>query len=147
MLNTKVKNIKIQETIKLNNILEYEFWISKALIELENGNFKNILFRFINNDKIKESVYCYWNICMENFLNNIQQINTNNSKVVITQEENTEYKNAISIKLCDKTEREKYYETKVYLVNIVKYLTDSNIDLLNEYKEYKNKILLIGITS
>lgn len=147
ILDLQVENIKHDNIVKLESILEYQFWMHSIKIELKNGKEINAFLNLIEKDKIKQSVYCYWNI----FVNEINKKeknknNMNNIKVSISEESKDEYKNILFLKLESQQNELNNYKTKIYLIDIQKYMKENNHLNINNLKFEKEKLLFVGLT-
>lgn len=148
LLELKIENIKLNEIVELKSILEYQFWMHKAKIKLNDGKELDSFFKFIEKDKIKESIYCYWNIFIEEFTKKEENKQSmKNIKVSITEKKKDRYKNTLFLE----TESEKNelgkYKTKIYLIDVSKYIEENATIIEDTYHKYKEKLLFIGLTS
>lgn len=115
-------------------------------IELKDGKVINAFFNRIEKDKIKESVYCYWNI----FVNEINKKeknknNINNVKVSISERNKDKYKNILFLRLESQLNELNSYKTKIYLVNINRYIEEKNNLNINNFKLNKEELLFVGL--
>lgn len=115
-------------------------------IELKDGKVINAFFNRIEKDKIKESVYCYWNI----FVNEINKKeknknNINNVKVSISERNKDKYKNILFLRLESQLNELNSYKTKIYLVDINRYIEEKNNLNINNFKLNKEELLFVGL--
>ena len=144
LINLNVKNLKINGVKKFNNISEYEFSLVKAKLELENNNKLDLYFQFIENNKIKESIFCYWSLLYdEECKRNKTEID---SKAIITELEVKEEKSSILLEIENSNSEILKYGTIVYFINFIKYLESNNMceNIIN-YLENNKTTLLVGI--
>lgn len=144
LIKLNVKNLKINGVKKLNNISEYEFSLVKAKLELENNNKLDLYFQFIENNKIKESIFCYWSLLYdEECKRNKTEID---SKAIITELEVKEEKSSILLEIENSNSEILKYGTIVYFINFIKYLESNNMceNIIN-YLENNKTTLLVGI--
>lgn len=140
LLNLNIKNINFENSIKLQSIIEYEFWMHKATITLTNEKKITVFFKLIEKNKIKESIYCYWNLLLEQ-----QEKKHNNeihTKASIVELQKGNFNNTILLQLDINDTKRK--TTQIQLIDISKYLM-YNFDEVNYIEEKINdKILFIG---
>ncbi len=144
LINLNIKNLKINGVKKFNNISEYEFSLVKAKLELENNNKLDLYFQFIENNKIKESIFCYWSLLYDE---ECKRHKTEvNSKAIITELEVKEDKSSILLEIENSNSEILKYGTIVYFINFIKYLKSNNMceNIIN-YLENNKTTLLVGI--
>lgn len=120
----------------------------KATMKLNNGKELDAFFKFIEKDKIKESIYCYWNIFIEelNKKEKRQQIIAN-LKVSISEEKKDKYKNTLFLEIESNQNGLEKYKTKIFLIDVSKYLEENAKIIEDNFQKYKEKLLFIGLTS
>lgn len=70
--------------------------------------------------------------------------NMKNIKVSISEEKKDKYKNTLFLELENECKESKKYKTKVYLIDVSKYI-EENKKMENDFEE--EKILFIGLAS
>lgn len=138
LLDIDIKNIRIEHIVKLQNIKEYDFWLHKATIEFKNENKINSFLKFIEKDKIKESIYCYWNLLIEQLKNNTHNISNISNEISIVELSHDEYKSILILRIENSESSQDI--AKIYLIDISQYLD-------NGKNETNNKILFISFTN
>lgn len=147
ILDLEINNIKYNNIVKLESILEYQFWMHNVKLELKNGKEINAFLNLIEKDKIKQSVYCYWNMFVDEI--NKKEKNKNNMKnikVSISEENKDKYKNTLFLKLESQQNELNSYKTKIYLIDIQKYIKENNYLDINSFKSKEEKLLFVGLT-
>lgn len=149
ILNVKIKKIKYLGIEKFSSITEYDFSLAKINVWLQNNQEKRIYIRMIKGGKIKESIFCYWSLLYEKYLNSNKdekkKITPNN--VVITEKSIENNKKSIILTL----NRSIKYNTEIILVEFKKFIIEKLKEKANlkGYLDFINNddknILFLGI--
>jgi len=67
IFNKKIKKITYLGNYRLNQMPEYRFSILKFNVVLEDYSNYTVFIRLINSYQLKESLFCYWFFCEENY--------------------------------------------------------------------------------
>ena len=149
ILNVNIQEIKYIGIEKFSSITEYDFSLAKINITLENNEEKRIYIRMIKGGKIKESIFCYWSLLYEEYLNS----NKTNSKIVIpknvgiTEKSIENNKKNIILTLNKSIE----YNTEIILIELEKFIIEKSKEkeILKKWLDFlkgnDKDILFLGI--
>jgi len=154
VLELKIKEIKYEKNIKLDNISEYEFELVKVKAVLESEEEVEMYLKMIKNTRIKESVFCYWcTIYEEEFskAKELEDVNIFINKVLISELEKDKYQKRIFLTIENNKTQILQTGTEIDFVEIIDYINEQK----NEENEYDNlykyfnkqndEVLLVGI--
>ena len=150
-LNLGIKDIKYDKNLQLSNASEYEFELVKCRIVLEENKEVEMYLKMIKNNKIKESIFCYWCTIYEEELFKSNDIESVINKVLITELDKTRYKKTIFLTIENNKTQILETGTEVNFIEISKYIEDmknknNQFEKLNRYFEKDNDyVLMIGI--
>jgi len=142
ILKKEIISIDIEGIEHFENIIEYDFSLLKANILYKNSSKEEVFLRLIKGGKIKESIFCFWSILYEEYLQNKEK-NLENviQKAIITQILSEE--NISNLLLTIDSKLNIYAEVR--LVELKKYLEKNKIERWLGSLEIKdNDILFIG---
>lgn len=142
ILKKEIISIDIEGIEHFENIIEYDFSLLKANILYKNSSKEEVFLRLIKGGKIKESIFCFWSILYEEYLQN-KENNSENviQKAIITQILSEE--NISNLLLTIDSKLNIYAEVR--LVELKKYLEKNKIERWLGSLEIKdNDILFIG---
>ena len=124
--NRKVLDIKFEEEKHFENIIEYNFSISKAKIIYANDKEETVYLKIIKGGKIKETIFCFWSILYEEYLSDkdnreerdliykaiISQVSSDNgiSNLILTLNSNLNYYAEIDLIELNKIKKERWEE-------------------------------------
>lgn len=146
ILNIKIIELDFVEFLKFDYVSEYGFILYKFKIQNEKKDEIEIYLNFINNNRIKQSIFCYWcQIYEEELEKNNSDITMN--KVLIKEDEINEFKRSIFLEMENNNTEILKYGTQIYLVNLLKYLKKFQLENIEYFPNSLNEddILLIGI--
>ena len=127
VLNLNIQELKFENIVKLDNISDYKFDISKFTATVEK-NCKigdiNIYAKIIRYDKIKESIFCYWSLIYQEQFKNKSDVEIENITKKVSIEE---------LELEEEHKKSVFLEIKNNNFGILKYGTE--IHFL-EFKDY-----------
>ena len=145
LLNQEIKDYNYISIEKFNSIIEYDFSLAKVNITFASGEQKRIYIRMIKGGMIKESIFCYWSLLYEEYLN----YNRNNVPHKVTITEKLIQKNKKNIVLT--IDKDLNYCTEICLVEMKKFLEEKTKensklkDLANYFNNNDKDILFLGI--
>ena len=154
VLGLKINKIEYECIKKFETISEYEFSLVKTKCYLEMEECVDIYFKVIKNDKIKESLFCYWCLLFEEKLKeNKQDINMTTiiNNVIISEVGMERYKNSVFLEIKDNTTGILENGTEVHFIDFIKYINnykgdDNSLEKWNKYLDKENKdILMSGV--
>lgn len=137
ILDLKIKYIISKNIKKFDNISAYEFYILELKIKFVNNKVKNIYLKFIENDKIKESIFCYWSLLYEQ--------NKLLNRVTITPVNIDEYKKSVLLQEDNKQETKQ--KTIIHFINFNEYLKKNKCNSYIFQNINKKQTLLLGINN
>lgn len=142
ILKKEIIEIDIEGIEHFENIIEYEFSLLKAKILYKDGEREEVYLRLIKGGKIKESIFCFWSILYEEYLQNREK-NSENAiqKAIITQILAEENISSLLLTIDSKLN----YCAEVSLVELKKFLEkDQKERWLGSLEINNNDILFIG---
>ena len=147
MLNEKIEAFEYIGVKKFDTIIEYDFSLIELKITLKNKEQNTVYLRMIKGGKIKETIFCYWSLLYEEYLNNnkLYEKELTPEKVIINEKSIEESKKNITLII----NKEFNYNTEIALVELKKFLIEKskeNEDLnkLLRYNLNDNDILFLG---
>lgn len=154
VLGLKVEKIEFDCLKKFETISEYEFSMVKAKCNLGMEDCVDIFFKIIKNDKIKESLFCYWCLLYEEKLEEAKKdinMTTIINNVIISEVGMERYKNSVFLEIKDNVSGILENGTEVHFIDFIKYINnhkgdDNSLDKWNKYLD-KNceDILMMGV--
>ena len=154
VLELKVENIEYECLKKFETISEYEFSLVKTKCDLGMEDKVEIYFKIIKNDKIKESLLCYWCLLYEEILKETNQdlnMSTIINNVLISEVGMERYKNSVFLEIEDNKSGILENGTEVYFIDFIKYINNhkrkgNSLEMWNKYLDKENKdILMMGV--
>lgn len=108
--------------------------------------------RIIKAGKIKESIFCYWELLHEEYIKNYKKYPNNTLiKASILEKENKKYYNRIILSLKNTKKTDFESEAEIIFIEIAKYIVENqdktiNMEqLLKYFKEEDKNILFVAI--
>lgn len=154
LLQLKIKEIKYDKNVELNNISEYEFELVKVKAILESDEEVEMYLKMIKNTRIKESIFCYWcSIYEEEFLKSkdLENIDVFINKVLISELDKSKYQKRIFLTIENNRTQILETGTEVNFLEVIDYIKE-NKNEQNKYEklyEYFDKessdVLMVGI--
>lgn len=154
LLQLKIKEIKYDKNVELNNISEYEFELVKVKAILESDEEVEMYLKMIKNTRIKESIFCYWcSIYEEEFLKakDLENIDVFINKVLISELDKSKYQKRIFLTIENNRTQILETGTEVNFLEVIDYIKE-NKNEQNKYEklyEYFDKessdVLMVGI--
>ena len=147
VLNIQIKDLQYVETEKYSGITEYDFSLAKIIVKLLDDEERSIYMKMIKGGKIKESIFCYWSLLYEEYLNNRKNINkvAIPKNVGITEKSIEDNKKNIILTL----NKDIQYNTEIILVEkkfvIEKSKEENNLKKWLDYLEDDKDILFLGM--
>lgn len=141
-LNREIVEIDIEGIEHFESIIEYDFSLLKANVLYKNNNREEIYLRLIKGGKIKESIFCFWSILYEEYLQSEKRDLENAiQKAIITQIMSKENISSLLLTIDSKLN----YCAEVSLVELKKYLEKNKKERwLGSLEIKENDILFIG---
>ena len=142
ILRKEIINIDIEGIEYFESILEYDFSLLKANILYKDNTKEEVYLRLIKGGKIKESIFCFWSILYEEYLQNKDKDLENAiQKAIITQIMSEENISSLLLTIDSKLN----YCAEVSLVELSKYLEKNQKERwLGSLEIQDNDILFIG---
>ena len=142
ILKQKIKDVEFEETKEYYTIAEYNFSLQKAKIFYSDGRQEEIYIKMIKGGKIKESIFCYWSLLYEEFLNNNLEAENAEKKAIITQVTSDNSSSCILLTINSKLN----YCAEINLIELKKFFEKNNKyeRWLDEIGIKKEDILFIG---
>ena len=150
-LELRLKKIEYDKNLQLSNASEYEFELVKCKIILEDDKEVEMYLKMIKNNKIKESIFCYWCTIYEEELFKTNNVESVINKVLITELDKTKYKETIFLTIENNKTQILETGTEVNFIEISKYIEEmknenNKFEKLKKYFEKDNNyVLMIGI--
>lgn len=151
VVNLKIKEIEYDKNLQLSNASEYEFELVKGKIILEDDKEVEMYLKIIKNNKIKESIFCYWCTIYEEELFKSNEIESVINKVLITELDKTKYKETIFLAIENNTTQILETGTEVNFLEVSNYIEEmknekNKFEKLDKYFEDCNDyVLMIGM--
>lgn len=151
VVNLKIKEIEYDKNLQLSNASEYEFELIKGKIILEDDKEVEMYLKIIKNNKIKESIFCYWCTIYEEELFKSNEIESVINKVLITELDKTKYKETIFLAIENNTTQILETGTEVNFLEVSNYIEEmknekNQFEKLDKYFEDCNDyVLMIGM--
>lgn len=115
ILKMPINNIEFIKAEQYNKIDEYEFSIILANVFYENGKKEEIYLKMIKGGKIKESIFCFWSLLYEEYLEKHKDSEKSElKKAIITQVDSEENSSNLILTLNDKLN----YQAEINLVEL-----------------------------
>ena len=150
-LELRLKEIEYDKNLQLSNASEYEFELVKCKIILEDDKEVEMYLKMIRNNKIKESIFCYWCTIYEEELFKTNNVESVINKVLITELDKTKYKETIFLTIENNKTQILETGTEVNFIEISKYIEEmkdekNKFERLEKYFEKDdNYVLMVGI--
>lgn len=150
-LDLGIKEIKYDKNLQLSNASEYEFELVKCKIILDDNKEVEMYLKMIKNNKIKESIFCYWCTIYEEELFKTNDVESVINKVLITELDKTKYKETIFLTIENNKTQILETGTEVNFIEISKYIEEmkneqNHFGKLDKYFENDdNYVLMVGI--
>lgn len=150
-LELRLKEIEYDKNLQLSNASEYEFELVKCKIILEDDKEVEMYLKMIKNNKVKESIFCYWCTIYEEELFKTNDVESVINKVLITELDKTKYKETIFLTIENNKTQILETGTEVNFIEISKYIEEmknknNKFERLEKYFEKDNNyVLMIGI--
>ena len=150
-LGLGIKEIKYDKNLQLSNASEYEFELVKSKIILEDNKDVEMYLKMVKNNKIKESIFCYWCTIYEEELFKSNDVESVINKVLITELDKTKYKKTIFLTIENNKTQILETGTEVNFIEISNYLEEmkNENNQFGKLDKYFNKddgyVLMTGI--
>lgn len=147
----KIKNIKYNKNIKLDNISEYQFELVKIKAEMFDDEEIEMYLTMVKRSRIKESIFCYWcSIYEEELLKAKENENAEIilNKVLISELNKKKYQQSIFLEIENNRTQILETGTEVNFIEIVDYINyykNKYENLLQYFDENNDNVLLIGM--
>lgn len=153
-----IKDFEFEDLKNMENSSGYDFSIIniKAVIGNQKSNSTDLYIKMIRKDKIKESIFCYWNLLYDANFKNYEESEFSSviNKVRITETESEDYKHSVLLEIKENKWEILEYGSTIHLVKLEKYLNDETIrktKLTKEWKKYieegNQDVLFIGVVN
>lgn len=143
IFHKQIVNINFEGTEQFNEITEYNFSLLKANITYKSEEKDEVYLKMIKGGKIKESIFCYWSLLYDEFLeNNQSNIENMLQKAIITQITSNEIISSLLLTLNSKCN----YCAEITLVELKSFFekNKSNERWSEKLEIKKDDILFIG---
>ena len=142
ILKKEIDNVDIEGIEHFESIIEYDFSLLKAKILFKNSDREEVYLRLIKGGKIKESIFCFWSILYEEYLQNKErEIENAVQKAIITQIMSEENVSSLLLTIDSRLN----YCAEVSLVELKKFLEKNQKERwLGSLEVGDNDILFIG---
>ena len=147
LVDESIKSFEYVGTKKFNTIIEYDFSLIELKIMLKNNDQNTLYLKMIKGGKIKETIFCYWSLLYEEYLNNnkLYEKGLNPEKVIINENSTEENKKNITLMI----NKNINYSTEIALVQLKRYINEkakenNNLNKLKKYEINDNDILFLG---
>ena len=160
MLNNITKlnitNFEFEDLKNMEYTTGYDFSAIKLKAYTKEKNEIFLYIKMIRKDRIKESIFCYWNLLYDENFKNYEESEFTSviNKVRITETENEEYKHSVLLKINENRWGILEYGSTIHLVKLEKYLNNSKIktskisSIWKKYLEEENQdVLFIGVVN
>ncbi len=150
-LDLGIKEIRYDKNLQLSNASEYEFELVKCKMILDDNKEVEMYLKMIKNNKIKESIFCYWCTIYEEELFKTNDVESVINKVLITELDKTKYKETIFLTIENNKTQILETGTEVNFIDISKYIEEmkdekNQFEKLNNYfQKDDNYVLMVGI--
>lgn len=155
-----ILDLEFEDLKNMENSSGYDFSAIKlkAILSDNSNNFSetDLYIKMIRKDRIKESIFCYWNLLYDERFKNFEESEFTSviNKVRITETENEEYKHSVLLEIKENKWGVLEAGSTIHLVKLERYLNDSTIKkskLINEWKNYieegNSDVLFIGVVN
>ena len=153
-----IQDFEFEDIKNMADSSGYDFSIIniKAVIGQKKSNSADIYIKMIKKDRIKESIFCYWNLLYDENFKNYEESEFTSviNKVRITETESKDYKHSVLLEIKENKWGILEYGSTIHLVKLEKYLNDGTTrksKLTNEWKKYieegNQDVLFIGIVN
>lgn len=139
IFNKRIRRIKYLEDCKLKQMPEYKFNLAKFNIVLDDWSNHTMFIRLIDYYKVKESLFCYWLFCEENYSLKTRFFDT---KANIVNLEMQKYEKRYEMQLLDR-KKQIWKNSFVDIINLRKYNKLENLSIIR--KTNIDKYLFIAI--
>lgn len=136
-ININAKKVKYLGDVEDKALNEYEFRLNKFEVITSKNTLMDIYIRTADSGKIKESVYCYWNIIYEQEKTKFGKDIAILKNIYIRELNIEKYKKEISLEIDDNEKNILKNGTQICFIEIENYLRENNQKL--EYSEYLTK--------
>lgn len=136
-INLSAKKIRYLGYVEDKALTEYDFILNKFEVISSTNTIMNIYIRTVDPGKIKESVYCYWNILYEQEKIKFGKDKAISKNIYIRELNIEKYKKEISLEIDDNERNILKNGTQICFIEIENYLKDNNQKL--EHSEYISK--------
>jgi len=149
-----IVELQYDKNIQLSNISEYEFELVKIKAILASNEEVEMYLKMIKNNKIKESIFCYWCSIYEEELvkaKELENIDIFINKVLISELNETKYQKRIFLTIEDNKTNILETGTEVNFLEINNYIEEQKSENNQYEKLYKyfdktsDDVLLVGI--
>ena len=151
ILNLGIKSIEYDKNLQLSNVSEYEFELVKIKAILEENEEIEMYLKMIKNNKIKESIFCYWCTIYEEELFKTKEIENMVNKVLISELDKTKYKKRIFLTIENNKTQILETGTEVNFIEIDNYIKEMKNErnqferLYKYFEQGDDLVLLVGI--
>ena len=150
LLQLKIKEMKYDKNVELNNISEYEFELVKVKSILESDEEVEMYLKMVKNTKIKESIFCYWcSIYEEEFLKSkeLDNVDIFINKVLISELDKSKYQKRIFLTIENNRTQILETGTEVNFIEIIDYINEKNKyeELYKYFDKESSDVLMVGI--
>ena len=159
-----IKEFEFDDLKNMENSTGYDFPTIKLKVFLSDDKIdtkdiliqKDLYIKMIRKDRIKESIFCYWNLLYDQMFKNYEESEFTSviNKVSIKETENEEYKHTVLLEIKENKWNVLECGSTVHLVKFAKYLNNENVKKSKLTKQWKNyleednqDVLFIGLVN
>lgn len=136
-INLNAKKIRYVGDVEDKALTEYEFKLNKFEVITSQNTLIDIYIRTVDPGKIKESIYCYWNIIYEQEKTKFKKDRALSKNIYIRELNIEKYKKEISLEIDNNEKNILKNGSQICFIEIENYLKENNQKL--EYSEYLTK--------
>jgi len=145
VLNIKILEINFIKILKFDFVSEYGFLLYKYKVKTIENDEIQIYIKLIKNNRIKQSVFCYWSQIYEEEIEE-KEAELSINRIAIKEKEINEFKRSIFLEMENNNTEILKNGTQIYLINLLKYMKNikETIEVFPNKLE-EDDIVLIGI--
>ena len=150
-----IKDIEFEDLKNMDELSGYDFQVIKLKAIINDINIeKELYIKMIKKDRIKESIFCYWNLLYNERFKGYEKSEFMSviSKVKITEIVNQDYKHTVLLEINDNKWEVLKRGSTIQLVKFVKFLNSNTIEkseLTKEWSRFVDEenqdVLFVGV--
>ena len=145
-IGLKIKEISFETIEKYQGILEYDFYLINLKVITEDEKKQSIFIKSIKQGKIKESLFCKWDLAYEKYYKN------NSKKLekisILETNENKKDIHKVSVKLFGDNLKRVKTDMEIYFIEMSKFLENKNIkERIGNIEINPKDMIIIGVNN